>query len=74
MVEKKDLLNFFGKRINLDDVQEIISGYGLESVYTGDDILIKVGCVGISPRRPKFSKKINVKNWVYPILLSKFTN
>ena len=69
---KKRFVKLFGKRINLDDVQEIISGYGLESVCTGDDILIKVGCVGISPQEgqnlvKKLMSKLGLPNTAFKV-------
>ena len=38
-----------GKRINLDDLQNIINELGYENVCTGNDSFIKIGCTKISP-------------------------
>ena len=68
---KKRFVKLFGKRINLDDGRSI-SGYGLESVCTGDDILIKVGCVGISPQEgqnlvKKLMSKLGLPNTAFKV-------
>jgi acyl-CoA synthetase (AMP-forming)/AMP-acid ligase II len=52
-----------GKRINLDDVQNIIYDFGYENVCTGDDSLIKIGCTNISP-----DNKINLIRTLMQIL------
>jgi len=55
-----------GKRINLDDVQKIVTDFGYENVCTGDDSIIKIGCINISSENRinllrKLMKKINIQ-------------
>ena len=44
------LVKIVGKRINLDDVQNIVYDLGYENVCTGNDSFIKVGCTHILPK------------------------
>lgn len=45
---KSRFVKIVGKRINLDDVQSIVSDLGYENVCTGNDSFIKIGCTNIS--------------------------
>lgn len=50
-------VKIFGNRISLDDVQNYVNELGFESVCTGNDFFIKVGCINISISEKKILKK-----------------
>lgn len=50
---KNRFIKMSGRRMSLDDIQNMISEMGIENVCTGDDDLLKIGCVGISSEDEK---------------------
>ena len=55
-----------GKRISLDELQLYVSEYGFDNVCTGDDVLVKVGCINISPKEQKLLKKKLITKFSMP--------
>lgn len=50
---KSRFIKITGRRMNLDDVQNIITELGIENVCVGTDDLLKIGCVGLSNQGKK---------------------
>jgi long-chain acyl-CoA synthetase len=55
-----------GRRLSLDELQLYVSEYGFDNVCTGDDVLVKVGCVDISPKEQKLLKKKLITKFSMP--------
>lgn len=54
---KSRFVKIVGKRINMNDVQDLVLSSGFENVCTGNDFRLNIGCLKINPNEMKSLKK-----------------